>query len=988
MSSTAHSGESPAHPAEADELGFEAGEDGLNDRLTGLRNWRFLTARLAEETARSLETNSPLGLLFMEVDSFSALNEHYKPDQGDKALRHVAEVLRGELGEEICLARYAGDEFVALLPGTAPDEALRRAEKLVVSLGRRPVHLVGAHGDVRVTMSVGVAACPRDSRDPAGLLNCAERACLVAKARGRNQAVAYQAEFAASRDRAALLGRLPTPRLVGRKGLAGELFDLLLGAPPEPMPVVLLQGPAGVGKTRLLQELVGRLDPVLVTLLQAEGRPPGPSQPFGLVVEALARLVRLRPETGQRMMAALQKASALADEQVVTVARLLPDLAPPRTGEGPHVPRVPDILPEAFTRMILSLTEETATLAEDKRVFVVFDEFQWADPGTLATLTHLCEKGGRVSILLAMRAEPLEQAIDPETGAREAALRDFLSRMMRAGRLRSVPLLPLTRAQVAEMVAAVAPGLEEEGDLLDLLWQRSQGLPRTVEENLRFLAATEYIRPDPEGEGLYLDLDDPPPEDPAELLSRHLDRLEEKNEDLPRILCRASALGRRFSFESLAEIEDRDPGYLRDILETARREALLLRRLDGGQEYWEFYSESEHELFYQRMDEEERRAAHAAVAQSMAVLTDSLLAEHAYQRSRGGDLVGAERFMAMIQGRYEHFWAPSPVIPVGSLADLTRLEAPPLTEEQLQQGLEVARLFKVGVATTRMYRPEHENVKNNYRAFYQHLKGILHKIPSLDFSEADGALLINGSVAANQSRAPEMANILSDLGVRSLSFKQGLTVDEVMAFMRLMLLRKEEVADRGGLGKLLKEAGIVHIVPNEKIFVRVSEKDILFRKKGSDKTVLLKDMDAVRQMLDLPDPDLEVDAEIAEIMQTREAPVSAPDNPEMRLLEKLGEKLAGAGQDGEGEDLEGELERLQNDIKAWYQEVNKYLDLTMLEAVSGEWTVLCRDLESGSRIKMAAASKAFLDRGAEAIDPLVSFVALTDDTRARKIAIS
>lgn len=161
----------------------------LTDPLTGLRNRRDLERRLNEELARSARSNEPLGCLMIDVDRFKEVNDHFGHAAGDAVLTEVACALEASLRSFDVVARYGGDEFVALLPGAALEGARHVAQALcdVISTLAVPI---GPHS-LRLSISIGaVSHDPDSNEDSAALLERADCALLEAKRRGRNRVIA------------------------------------------------------------------------------------------------------------------------------------------------------------------------------------------------------------------------------------------------------------------------------------------------------------------------------------------------------------------------------------------------------------------------------------------------------------------------------------------------------------------------------------------------------------------------------------------------------------------------------------------------------------------------------------------------------------------------------------------------------------------------------------------------------------------------------
>jgi two-component system cell cycle response regulator len=154
----------------------------LTDDLTGLANRRHGLHELERTVALATRHDHALALVRVDVDDFKAINDTHGHQGGDLVLaeigRRLAEAMRG--GDE--LARWGGDEFVAILPDTDSEGAFRAAERLRHAVAATPVD-VGAT-EVAVTISVGWAHWSGDTPDD--LLVRADRALYRAKDAGRN----------------------------------------------------------------------------------------------------------------------------------------------------------------------------------------------------------------------------------------------------------------------------------------------------------------------------------------------------------------------------------------------------------------------------------------------------------------------------------------------------------------------------------------------------------------------------------------------------------------------------------------------------------------------------------------------------------------------------------------------------------------------------------------------------------------------------------
>ncbi len=148
------------------------------DALTGLYNRRSFFARAHELVALAQRYRHPVSLLILDIDAFKRINDEHGHREGDRALAHLATVLRHSLRSTDLAARLGGDEFVVLMPHTDAEAAYRAAQRIHARL-RDEV------GPGSMTVSIGIAT--EIAADLEDLLARADRALYTAKRLGRNR---------------------------------------------------------------------------------------------------------------------------------------------------------------------------------------------------------------------------------------------------------------------------------------------------------------------------------------------------------------------------------------------------------------------------------------------------------------------------------------------------------------------------------------------------------------------------------------------------------------------------------------------------------------------------------------------------------------------------------------------------------------------------------------------------------------------------------
>lgn len=162
------------------------------DGLTDLFNRQTLSEELARACARAERNRQPLAVLMLDLDHFKQVNDRYGHLAGDACLRHAAQRFQQRLRNSDMLARFGGEEFVALLDNTDLSGALELAEQLRDDLARHPCSY--QQHSIALSLSIGLhAGIPDTPTCGERWLDLADRALYRAKAAGRNRVAAYEA---------------------------------------------------------------------------------------------------------------------------------------------------------------------------------------------------------------------------------------------------------------------------------------------------------------------------------------------------------------------------------------------------------------------------------------------------------------------------------------------------------------------------------------------------------------------------------------------------------------------------------------------------------------------------------------------------------------------------------------------------------------------------------------------------------------------------
>lgn len=150
------------------------------DPLTGLLNRGVFESILWREFNRALRYDTPLSLVFIDLDDFKSVNDGFGHDAGDALLRYLGTQLMEMSRDSDVIGRYAGDEFLILLPSSTSEEARKLTERIRTFFAENPLPFHGT--PIPISFSFGIAHLQdRGVQDPSSLLKRADERLYRAK---------------------------------------------------------------------------------------------------------------------------------------------------------------------------------------------------------------------------------------------------------------------------------------------------------------------------------------------------------------------------------------------------------------------------------------------------------------------------------------------------------------------------------------------------------------------------------------------------------------------------------------------------------------------------------------------------------------------------------------------------------------------------------------------------------------------------------------
>ncbi len=155
------------------------------DALTGLENRGAIDGTMQHLWAQSSRGAEGFAVLLIDVDHFKRVNDAHGHAVGDQVLEHVASVIAAQARQADSVGRYGGDEFIVVAPRSSLSGAAQAAERLRLAMEAEHIHARASN--LRVTLSIGVAASTSEDQAVADVLARADRSLYRAKAKGRNR---------------------------------------------------------------------------------------------------------------------------------------------------------------------------------------------------------------------------------------------------------------------------------------------------------------------------------------------------------------------------------------------------------------------------------------------------------------------------------------------------------------------------------------------------------------------------------------------------------------------------------------------------------------------------------------------------------------------------------------------------------------------------------------------------------------------------------
>ena len=567
------------------------------DDLTGLYNRRFFRHCVAEQKNQSDNADIPFALLIMDVDHFKQINDTQGHAVGDQVLIQVAAALKDELRDRGWLFRYAGDEFVALVRDGNDDFVQTLCDRLLQKVSALP-EKENISLEI-LTISIGYAIYPNDTRSIGDLLKAADRALYASKNAGRNST--HSSREVCEKEKDSHGKEWPTPvqcpSLVGRHHqwnlLQNHFFECRNGRGR----LVFLTGEAGIGKSRLIRHFVRRQRASDYHFLLGECTEATIVHSYGPLRDALKKGFEAKDPATVNVYKELSEA----------YRKVLLELVP----QFDRFEKAPLVVTSSTDRYFVleSIFLLLQGLSRQLPTVLILEDLHWSDEATLSLLQFLAKNIHKEKILLIVTLR--------EEEALNSMIPSILESMSRENLYDKIEVKPLSFEETKLMLGEIFRGYPVSPGLQEWIYSEAEGIPFYVEELLKLLIDESYLQRNHNEIRLRTPDKFILPYSIRALIHRRIQRLDDS---CRKLLSLASIIGKEFNLQTLVRLTGDNEGQLLDLLENLTRMQLIHEQNEGAIEQFSFHHTKIRDVIYDEIGHIRRKKYHRDVAEILEEL--------------------------------------------------------------------------------------------------------------------------------------------------------------------------------------------------------------------------------------------------------------------------------------------------------------------------------------------------------------------------------
>ncbi|MFA6079426.1 MAG: diguanylate cyclase, partial [Candidatus Omnitrophota bacterium] len=802
----------------SDELSFQK-NSALLDPLTGLYNRHYLEQFVPQELKKAQAGNYPLSLLMIDVDKFKKINDSYGHLCGDKALKHAAGIMKKTVRQNDTVIRYAGDEFLILLPGADKDTTSAICKNLLSNIEKNQL-TIDKDRVLDITLSIGYAVYPEDSGEQLKLIDMADKALYLSKKQGRNRFSSAKEVTVEEVSSLVAMDAFPCRNFIGRREELEKLKQLFDSVAGSKMPqAAFISGPSGVGRSRILDEIKNYVKDK-GSLIYCGASSPHAEDPYYLFAKGIGDHIDLSGIDDPRIMDVISKMPAaelselsLIIPQLRKLAKRSADLNAEDTGRR-------FLLFEAFSDIL-------NWMADHESVLMIFDDIDWADKASLELLRYLIKHEANRNMFIACSF-----ANRPTGAAAAAALQAMLKETSNNASVSNIALADLSAGDTTTMMDAIFPGISKAKGFAGLIYNTTKGNPYFIEEMLKFLVEKGVIFYQKDIWHVRDGIGEK--EIPASLNEIIKVRLTSLDDETKEMMLQAAVIGKNFDADMLKKIGEKNEGFVSEFLARAKNMHLV----DGseGSGKFNFINENTQNILYGELNEAARNKLHYKIAQLLVnEHKDNLYdvaGEAAFHYSHAPGEEKALKSGKELLEKASELFDPDEIRDsleqfARELASKKEKTIVELSDKAMKEATKFVLFVHGTMKKMRLYPPNSSVRLNTIKEVHQVLNQIFLEVDSLILTEIEKSLVINGRrlspAEESYAKAGEFLLIMREHGMKTISIKRGMREDELNNLISHFSRTRKEIVDRGGWATVINKEALEHVGIDELHFISVDE---------------------------------------------------------------------------------------------------------------------------------------------------------------------
>jgi diguanylate cyclase (GGDEF)-like protein len=813
------------------------------DDLTGLGNRRAYKRDVGKYLDMPDSSEKGLFVVVMDLDHFKGVNDLKGHLNGDSLIKIFSDILKSNFqGDYVTIARYGGDEFVAVVRGVKRTDILSYCNKIRQEFFDKRF-MIGETKQ-QITVSIGIAEYPTDGLTADELFTRADEALYTSKHLGRNRVSLAKDSVSQVTEERRVAKALSKPDLVSRDSQIKEAEKILLR--DNPRKLTMVRGDIGSGKSRFLTEVFDLAmakgsKAFLINCMEQDK-----AKPYSLVTNIIAALSNAGTEYYKEIFSTLSLQQQASLSLIPRLRAFIPDQKNRDPEKRPKI----DLF-YGTINMLDGLIKKITPI-------ILLDNMDFADESSLEIISGMAMLNKQTPLCIcASDSRPPAG----KNAVKASFLDAMLDKISEFEIIDRIEMVAFTREETYGMLQAIFKTIEFTPLFADSFYDTTGGNPFFIIELLRDFLERSLIQLNYPRWVISATAKDFP-QSLKELLMHKLDRL---NTDEKEILFAASGIGTNFRFDFLSKLKKINSGYIRDLVFKSEDINILSPVENAPEDEIYFRNDIVRSAIYNSASEDLRKKLHGDIAEIMVeaegtIDLEYMSADIAYHFRKADMKHDADKYAEMAVQYADRIFSSSEtnklidnIINDREISD--RLE--PVKDESWPLLIMLMKWFNSAVKGMFFYNRPNFITDKAIQNFMDKLKSLFELQSSITISLPEGmhdkqdSILVNGCITNpasifEQTVYKSMACLMMDMCIGSITFSKNVSMEEINTLVLLIHeLNAKKKEDKHWQPELLKK-NITGVKIDQVLYRRVlsGEEKKLYRSE------LIKDTVAAGALID------------------------------------------------------------------------------------------------------------------------------------------